>query len=173
MEGQSPSPSHRAMRGGPLPLPRGERGNDARVDSSPSPLAGEGGAQAATADWEGEGARRAPTRAELLARAKDMRSNPTDAERRLWSMLRAHRFATFKFRRQHVIAPYIVDFVCLDRRLVVEADGSQHAGSPGDAARDRFLQAQGYRVLRVWNNDILERSEAVAEAILAALRPTN
>jgi very-short-patch-repair endonuclease len=98
-----------------------------------------------------------------------MRSNPTDSERLLWSMLRAHRFAAFKFRRQHVIAPYIVDFVCLDRRLVVEADGSQHAGSPGDAARDLFLQAQGFRVLRFWNNDVLARREAVAETILAAL----
>jgi very-short-patch-repair endonuclease len=133
----------------------------------PSPLAGEGGARA-----EGVGGRGGvPTKQELLVRAKWMRANPTDAERRLWSMLRDKRMPVFKFKRQLVIAPYIVDFVCLEKRLVVEADGSQHAESGYDARRDAFLRQQGFEVLRFWNADILNNSSGVFDAIFAALLP--
>jgi very-short-patch-repair endonuclease len=98
-----------------------------------------------------------------------MRANPTDAERRLWSMLRDKRMPVFKFKRQLVIMPYIVDFVCLERRLIIEADGSQHAESDYDARRDAFLRKQGFDVLRFWNADILTNSSGVFDAISAAL----
>ncbi len=98
-----------------------------------------------------------------------MRSNPTEAEKRLWSMLRDKRMPVFKFKRQTVIAPFIVDFVCLERRLVVEADGSQHADSAYDIRRDAFLRDQGFDVLRFWNNDILGNASGVFDAIFAAL----
>jgi very-short-patch-repair endonuclease len=100
-----------------------------------------------------------------------MRANPTEAERRMWDLLRAKRLAGFKFRRQQVIAPYIVDFACLQQRLIIEADGSQHADNKDDARRDAFLRAQGFRVLRFWNNQVLGESDAVGVAIFSALFP--
>jgi len=151
----------------PQPLSRpGEGGVRQSASNNPSPNSGEGGARPRSG-WEGEGL--LPTRKELLARAKWMRANPTEAERRLWTMLRDRRLAAFKFRRQQVIEPYIVDFVCFAERLVIEADGSQHADNKDDARRDAFLTAQGFRLLRFWNNHVLGESEAVAAAIFAAL----
>jgi very-short-patch-repair endonuclease len=99
-----------------------------------------------------------------------MRSQQTDGERRLWQILRAHRFAGYKFRRQVPIDFYIADFVCFPRRLIVELDGGQHAESRRDKHRDAFLKSQGFRVLRIWNNDLFTNEEGVAEAIFAALR---
>jgi very-short-patch-repair endonuclease len=98
-----------------------------------------------------------------------MRANPTDAEKRLWTILRDRRLAAFKFRRQQILYPYIVDFVCFEQRLIVEADGSHHADSGRDGRRDAFLRSQGFRLLRFWNNQILGEREAVAAAIFAAL----
>ncbi len=98
-----------------------------------------------------------------------MRANPTDAERRLWSMLRDSRMPVFKFRRQLVIDPYIVDFACLERRLIIEADGGQHAESEYDACRDHFLTREGFSVLRFWNNDVLTNPAGVFDAIVVAL----
>jgi very-short-patch-repair endonuclease len=98
-----------------------------------------------------------------------MRANPTEAEKRLWSVLRDRRLAAHKFRRQQVIEPYIVDFVCFEERLIIEADGSQHAYNEDDARRDAFLRAQGFRVLRFWNNEVLAQGGKVASAIYAAL----
>ena len=106
---------------------------------------------------------------DLLPLAKRMRREPTDAERKLWSILRAKRLAGWKFKRQEQIDRYIVDFVCFGARLIVEADGSQHAESEADAARDAYLTGQGFRLLRFWNNDILTNPDGVATAILAAL----
>jgi very-short-patch-repair endonuclease len=100
-----------------------------------------------------------------------MRRNPTEAEAKLWSMLRAGRLGGLKFKRQEQLGDYIVDFVCFGARLIVEADGSQHAGSAGDAPRDAWLSTQGFRVLRFWNNDILANPDAVARAILDAVQP--
>jgi primosomal protein N' (replication factor Y) len=97
-----------------------------------------------------------------------MRSSPTDAERRLWQLLRAHRLGGFKFKRQVSIEGYIVDFVCFDAHLIVEADGGQHADSTSDAIRDQRFAALGFRILRVWNTDILTNPEGVAATILAA-----
>jgi very-short-patch-repair endonuclease len=99
-----------------------------------------------------------------------MRSHQTDAEHRLWQILRAHRFSGYKFRRQVPIEFYIADFVCFARRLVIELDGGQHAESTGDMRRDCFLKAQRFRVLRIWNNELFDNEEGVAEAIFTALR---
>ena len=106
----------------------------------------------------------------LLDRAKHMRANPTEAERRLWSLLRGKRLAGYKFKRQQAIGSYIVDFVNFARRLIVEADGSQHAGSAYDIKRDAWLKAQGFNVLRLWNNDILAETAVAEEAIWHALQ---
>ena len=103
-------------------------------------------------------------------RAKAMRSEPTKAEHRLWQILRAKRLAGFKFKRQLPIDHYIVDFVCLRERLIVEADGGQHSGSVGDKRRDAYLKSQGFRVLRFWNNEIFENEEGVLTSILSALQ---
>ncbi|MCK9516521.1 MAG: endonuclease domain-containing protein [Ottowia sp.] len=92
----------------------------------------------------------------------------TDAERVLWRHLRARRLAGGKFRRQHPLGPYVVDFVNLAARLVIEVDGGQHSGSAHDRARDRWLQRQGFRVLRFWNNDVLQHTEGVLQAIYQA-----
>ena len=98
-----------------------------------------------------------------------MRREPTPAEHRLWQILRAKRLAAYKFKRQLPIDHYIVDFACLQRRLIVEADGGQHADSPDDARRDAYLTSQGFRLLRFWNNDIFNNEEGVLTSILNAL----
>jgi very-short-patch-repair endonuclease len=100
-----------------------------------------------------------------------MRANPTEAERSLWLLLRAKRFASIKFKRQAIIEPYIADFVCFAERLIIEADGSQHADNKDDRRRDAFLRSQGFRILRFWNNQVLDEGEAVAEAIFSNLFP--
>ncbi|MDZ4350347.1 MAG: DUF559 domain-containing protein [Xanthomonadaceae bacterium] len=107
----------------------------------------------------------------LLSLARSMRREPTDAEARLWQHLRAGRMAGVRFGRQVPIGPYVVDFVCQERRIIIEADGSQHADAVAyDQARADWLAAQGYSVLRFWNHDILARTESVLEAIHAALK---
>ncbi|MCW2389414.1 very-short-patch-repair endonuclease [Sphingobium sp. B11D3B] len=98
-----------------------------------------------------------------------MRANPTEAESRLWAVLRNKRLASHKFKRQQVIGRFIVDFVNFEQRLIVEADGSQHIASERDYQRTLWLEHQGFRVLRFWNDDILARTEQVAEAIWSAL----
>jgi very-short-patch-repair endonuclease len=104
-------------------------------------------------------------------RARQLRREMTEAERLLWFLLRGRRLAGCKFRRQHPIGPYIADFVCLNHRLIVEADGGQHAEArlPADEYRTRWLMAQGYRVMRFWNGDILHRQNDVLEAIVQAI----
>ena len=105
----------------------------------------------------------------MLPLAKRMRGNPTDAEALLWSILRAKRLGGFKFRRQVQIGRYIVDFGCFERRVIIEADGSQHAESSADQTRDAWLRNEGFEVLRYWNNEILENLEGVHRSILAHL----
>ena len=102
--------------------------------------------------------------------ARILRQGSTEAEIKLWSLLRGRRLAGFKFRRQHPIGPFIVDFACTKHHLIIEADGGQHSENVADARRTRWLEDQGWRVLRFWNNDILANTESVAETILAALR---
>ena len=108
-----------------------------------------------------------PTRARENVRA--LRTASTDAERKLWQYLRAGQLGGLKFRRQHPIPPYIVDFHCLAAKLVVELDGSQH-NEAVDRARTRFLQSQGLTVLRFWDNEALTQTDAVLEAIFSAAR---
>ncbi|HKS65400.1 MAG TPA: endonuclease domain-containing protein [Xanthobacteraceae bacterium] len=104
-----------------------------------------------------------------LAQAKKLRTQMTDAERRLWYLLRAHRFSGYKFKRQVPIGRYVVDFVCFDRKVIVEADGGQHADNPADRSRDEWLHSQGFLVLRFWNNDVLKNTQGVMEVISNAL----
>ena len=89
--------------------------------------------------------------------AKALRANMTEAGRRLWYFLRAHRFAGMKFKRQALIGRYIVDFVSFQRRLVDEVDGGQHADSEADLRRTRWLEDQGFRIVRFWNNEGAEQ----------------
>ena len=100
---------------------------------------------------------------------RQLRSRQTDAERKLWFAVGDRRLSGFKFVRQEAIGPFIVDFVCRDKRLVVEVDGGQHADSAEDAARDAFLAGEGYRVMRFWNNDVLSNRDGVLTVIPGAL----
>ncbi len=93
----------------------------------------------------------------------------TDAEKRMWHRLRAHRFEGLSFRRQFSIGNYVVDFVCLESRLIIEIDGGQHSESKRDAARDAWLRSQGFSVLRFWNNDVLSNTDGVLERIAQAI----
>ena len=104
-------------------------------------------------------------------KARHLRIHPTEAEKRLWTVLRRQQFEGHRFRRQAPIGRHIIDFVCLRRRLVVEIDGGQHAYRvQADAARTAWLESQGFRVLRFWNNDVLGNTNGVVEAIRQALR---
>ncbi|MCL6246465.1 endonuclease domain-containing protein [Acinetobacter sp. ANC 4945] len=103
---------------------------------------------------------------QLLIFAKTMRHTATDAENLMWQILRAKRFMNLKFRRQHVIKPYIVDFYCHEIGLVIELDGSQHGTNDAieyDAERTKFLEALGLTVVRYWNYDVLGRTDVVLE----------
>ena len=103
-------------------------------------------------------------------RARNLRTGQTDAEQLLWHWVRSRRLEGWKFRRQHEIGRYIVDFVCPDVCLIVELDGGQHGDQLiYDERRTLELEAMGYRVLRFWNNDVLTNIDGVLEAILEAL----
>ncbi len=102
-------------------------------------------------------------------RARRLRRNSTDAELKLWYRLRSGSILGFKFVRQEPIGPYIVDFACRERRLIVEVDGGQHAGSKSDLVRDQWLAEHRYRVLRFWNNDVMANTDGVLETIAMAL----
>ena len=98
-----------------------------------------------------------------------MRRDPTDAEAAMWRLLRDRRLSKFKFRRKVPFQNYILDFVCFDKRLVIEVDGSQHLSSQRDFARETALEAENFRVARYWNNDVLQRPTAVLEDIFVKL----
>jgi very-short-patch-repair endonuclease len=105
-----------------------------------------------------------------IRRARKLRSNLTDAENYLWRHLRFRQIAGHKFRRQRPLGPYIVDFVCLEKKLVVEVDGGQHAeNQTSDVERDMWLRSQGYEVLRFWNDEVLTKIDGVKEVILQNL----
>jgi len=103
-------------------------------------------------------------------KARTLRRNSTDAERKLWAALRSWQFSGYKFRRQHPIEQYIVDFACTKYHLIVEADGGQHAENKRDILRTKQLEEQGWKVLRFWNTDILKNTEGVLMAIHTALK---
>ena len=111
---------------------------------------------------------RIPGRSRQFAMA--LRANQTDAEWRLWSRLRAGRLGGLKFKRQVPMDGYIVDFVCLEARLIIEVDGGQHAGSTGDSLRDAHFHAAGFRTMRFWNRDVLEDVDQVVHQVAIASR---
>ena len=105
--------------------------------------------------------------------ARKLRHQSTDTEQLLWKHLRAHRMAGYKFKRQVVIEPYIVDFVCLEARLIIEADGGQHMEQvENDLKRSVFLESLGYTVIRFWNHEILSDTQNVLERIHSYLIET-
>jgi very-short-patch-repair endonuclease len=96
----------------------------------------------------------------------------TDAERKLWFALKDRRFDAFKFRRQVPVGPYIADFLCFKSRLIIEVDGGQHAESARDVERDTWLARNAFRVVRYWNNDVLQNLEGVLTSLAAELNKT-
>ena len=153
-EGPRPSPSFPST----YPLPMGERDSDGpRVTDALSPMGGEGGV-------------RGQVREHLRRYARRLRRDQTDAERKVWSRLRDRRLCGARFRRQHPIGPFIAEFCRTESRLVIELDGGQHASQKrSDAERTAFLEGQGYRVLRFWDNDVLTNTEGVLHRIVEAL----
>ena len=101
--------------------------------------------------------------------ARKLRRDMTDAERKLWSILRGRQLEGYRFRRQEPIDQYIVDFICFEARLIIEVDGGQHFESEADRKRDAHLEWRGFRVLRFWNNDVLSNPDGVFQIILDAL----
>ncbi|HAF48068.1 MAG TPA: hypothetical protein DCL08_02370 [Anaerolineaceae bacterium] len=113
------------------------------------------------------------TKLEIRKLARNLRKNQTDAEQILWSKLRSRELSGFKFRRQHPIDNYILDFYCNEAQLAIEIDGGQHAEKENikmDDQRTALLNQKGIRVIRYWNNDVLENTDEVLEDILATLK---
>ncbi len=134
-----------------FPLPKGEGGRERRS---------RGRVRVKTYDHQPSG---------TIDRARELRRASTDAEKKLWCGLR-EALAGHKFRRQMPIGPFFADFACFASRLVIELDGGQHAHvSEADAARTRFIEREGYRVIRFWNNDVMENLEGVLETVASAL----
>lgn len=108
-----------------------------------------------------------------IVAARVLRRSMTDAEQVMWRILRSRQLSGFKFRRQHPIGLFAVDFVCLEHRLVLELDGGHHAMQmEADAERTAHLQGLGFRVLRFWNNDVLLEMDGVATQVLSTLVPS-
>ena len=105
----------------------------------------------------------------LTNRARELRRNATDAEHRLWNALRNRQLANAKFVRQRPIGPFIADFACRSARIAIELDGGQHAENDRDANRTRVIEAHGYRVIRFWNDEVLENLDGVLETIASEL----
>ena len=121
----------------------------------PSPLVGEGPGE--------RGKKHAMDKTQF---ARHLRATHTDVERLLWSRLRAHRFFGLKFKRQQPIGRYVVDFVCFEANLIIELDGGQHQDNVRhDQARDDWLRSQGFKLIRLWNNHLLQNLEGVLEHI--------
>jgi very-short-patch-repair endonuclease len=112
---------------------------------------------------------RGPDR-KMIRIARRLRVNQTDAETVLWNRIRNRQIDGHKFARQLPIGAYVCDFVCREKQIVLEVDGGQHTDSATDAVRDEYLVAEGYRVLRFWNNDVLGNLDGVLMTIQAALR---
>ncbi|MBF0492570.1 MAG: endonuclease domain-containing protein [Deltaproteobacteria bacterium] len=105
----------------------------------------------------------------LVGVSKLLRKKSTNTENDLWYYLRSRHLKGLKFRRQHILGAYIVDFVCLEKRIVIELDGSQHIECANkDSERDEWLKSEGYKVLRFWNNEFYENREGVLSKILEA-----
>jgi len=132
--------------------------NSEAILKSPSPTSGEG---------RGEGSRREVSKSS----ARKLRISQTDAERKLWRYLRGRGLESYKFRRQFPVGPFIADFCCLRRKLIIELDGGHHGEREGyDASRTDYLEKQGFAVRRFWNNDVMNNVEGVLERILEQLK---
>jgi isoleucyl-tRNA synthetase/very-short-patch-repair endonuclease len=132
---------------------------DLGLGAAPSPLRGEG--------W-GEGEKTQ----DLTHLAKNLRKNETDAENKLWDLLRNRQIQDYKFRRQHQIGKYIADFICLEKKLIIELDGDQHAYDANkikDEERTKLLEKEGFKVIRFWNNEIFENIDGIYEVIVREL----
>jgi very-short-patch-repair endonuclease len=109
----------------------------------------------------------------LSNKARSLRKNQTDVEQLMWKHLRNRRLFNYKFRRQFPIEPYIADFACLELKLIIELDGGQHASRINyDDQRSLFLKQRGFKVIRFWNNDVIENTEGVLEAIRLVILET-
>lgn len=117
----------------------------------------------------GEGGRSPDEGGAKVGRARALRRRMTEAEKRMWFLLRDRRFDGLKFRRQVPIGRYVADFACYDARVVIELDGSQHAGSLTDRDRDSDLKERGFEVVRVWNNELFLEPDAVMRAVHMAV----
>ena len=102
--------------------------------------------------------------------AKTLRTNQTDAELKIWQAIRAGRLMNYKFKRQVPITEFIVDFVCFEQKLIIEIDGGQHAENSEDVLRDAKLIKMGFRMLRFWNNDVMNNLDGVLTVILEQLQ---
>lgn len=110
--------------------------------------------------------------AKMVPNARQLRKNLTDAEQKLWRHIRERQMKGYKFRRQAPIGKYIVDFVCFEKKLIIELDGGQHATQfDYDQHRSQWLQSQGFIVIRFWNHDVLQDIEVVKNVILKKLSP--
>ena len=108
--------------------------------------------------------------AAVQSQLRKLRALQTEAEKKIWSRLRNRQLAGFKFRRQYPIPPYIVDFVCLEARLILEIDGGQHAlRQDADERRTAALESRGFQVVRFWNNEVLSTTDAVLDRVLQVL----
>lgn len=143
----------------PAAAPPSPARGEGKKDLSPSPLAGEGAPGLAPGADEGS--------LPQLHFARKLRRDMTPTEKKLWSALRDRRFAAYKFRRQVPIGPYVADFMCFEARLIIELDGSQHAQSSYDAARDAWLASQEFLVKRFWNDEAARNLESVLDTIAA------
>src|SRR5262249_8485442 len=167
-ERHTPSPSPPAGEGG---RERSERPGEGAFNKHPSPASRLRHSAPSPAGGEGtEQASRAPRPSIATTRARALRSQMTDAERKLWFALRDRRFSNFKFRRQVPLGPFIGDFVCFSARLVVEVDGGQHTDSQYDEQRDRWLAANDFLVKRFWNSDVLTNIEGVLAVLIELSR---
>jgi very-short-patch-repair endonuclease len=170
---RAPNPSPLAGEG----ALRSEAGEGLRIPAGagiPEPSPGRSLRSRPPSPARGEGKGRRLTGAtsidpEMRRRAQELRKRMTVAERKLWFVLRDRRFAKFKFRRQVPIGRFIADFVCFERHLVIEVDGGQHADSVSDQRRDRWFAANGYRVLRFWNNEVMRNLDGVATLLAETL----
>ena len=131
----------------------------------PSPMMGEGGV---TAPGEGETANTTPANPKAK-RTRKLRKEMTDTERKLWSLLRNRKLSGYKFRGKVPVGPYITDFLCFEARLIVEADGRQHADTTSDAKRYAWFGEQGFTVIRFWNNDVFDNAEGVLSRLASTL----
>ncbi len=146
-----------------------------RPRPNPSPLVGEGFPSRSCAS---EALRKSPSgkgegeQSQAVAKARSLRRRMTDAERKLWYLLRNRRFSAAKFRRQVPLGPYVADFLSFERHVVVEVDGGKHAEATSDRARDDWFRSQGFAVVRFWNNDVLKNPEGVF-TLLSEIAQTN